>query len=76
MNEWYDSQKKPNGDFRKLVQERIDKAHPCRTELTKDEQINISKVESYSSATETWASSPAARGVFLRRPSGGFLLRR
>ena len=31
MSEWYDSQKKPSGDFRKLLQERIDKTNPRRT---------------------------------------------
>jgi|TARA_B110000114_G_scaffold168829_1_gene192160 hypothetical protein len=37
MSEWYDSQKKPSGDFRKLLQERTDKANPRRT-LTAEEQ--------------------------------------
>ena len=33
MSQWLDSQKKPSSDFRKLLQERIDKANPRRTEL-------------------------------------------
>ena len=45
MSEWYDSQKKPNSNFRKLLQERIDKANPRRTELTREEQRRISKLE-------------------------------
>ena len=28
MSEWYDSQNKPNGDFRKLLQERLNKVNP------------------------------------------------
>jgi len=28
MSEWYDSQKKPKGDFRKLLQERLDEKKP------------------------------------------------
>jgi len=45
MSEWYDSQKKPSSDFRKLLHERIDKSNPRRTELTKDEQKRLSKLE-------------------------------
>ena len=44
MSEWYDSQKKPRGDFRKLLQERIDNANPRRTELTKDEERRLGKL--------------------------------
>ena len=44
MSEWYDSQKKPSSDFRKLLQERIDKANPRRT-LTAEEQKRLSKLE-------------------------------
>ena len=40
MSEWYDSQKKPSGDFRKLLQELIDKANSRRLELTKTHQIS------------------------------------
>lgn len=45
MSEWHDSQKKPNSDFRKLLQERIDKANSRRKELTKEEQKRLSKLE-------------------------------
>jgi|TARA_B100000315_G_C14585819_1_gene592962 hypothetical protein len=38
MSEWFDSQKKPSSDFRKLLQEHIDKANPRRTKLTNDEK--------------------------------------
>ena len=44
MSEWYDSQKKPSGDFRKLLQERIDKTNPRRT-LTAEEERRFSKLE-------------------------------
>ena len=44
MNEGHDSQKKPSGDFRKLLQERIDKANP-RRKLAKDETTKLAKLE-------------------------------
>ena len=44
MSEWYDRQKKPNGNFCKLLQERINKTNPRRT-LTADEQRRLSKLE-------------------------------
>jgi hypothetical protein len=44
MSEWYDSQKKPNSDFRKLLQERLYKSNPRRT-LTADEQRRLFKLE-------------------------------
>jgi hypothetical protein len=44
MNERHDSQKKPSGDFRKLLQERIDKANP-RRKLAKDETTKLAKLE-------------------------------
>ena len=37
MSEWQDMQKKPSGNFSKLLQERLDKANPRRT-LTAEEQ--------------------------------------
>jgi hypothetical protein len=46
MGEWYDSKKKPSSDFRKLLQERIDKANPRRTELTNQEQLKVDKLKS------------------------------
>ena len=44
MSKWHDSQKKPNGNFRKLLQERIDKANP-RRKLVKDEKTKLAKLE-------------------------------
>ena len=44
MSEWYDSQKKPNSNFRKSLQERIDKTNPRRT-LTAKEERRLSKIE-------------------------------
>ena len=43
MNEQCNSQKKPRSDFRKLLQERLDKANLRRTELTKGEQQKLDK---------------------------------
>jgi hypothetical protein len=45
MSEWYDSQKKPNSDFRKLLQEHIEKAKPRRKELTREEKTKLAKLE-------------------------------
>ena len=44
MSEWFDSQKKTTSDFRKLLQERIEKANP-RRELTAEETKRLSKLE-------------------------------
>jgi hypothetical protein len=44
MSEWYDSQKKPSGYFRKLLRERIEKANPRRT-LTAEEKKLLAKFE-------------------------------
>jgi len=44
VSEWDNSQKKPSGNFRKLLQERIEKANPRRA-LTAEEQKRLSKLE-------------------------------
>ena len=44
MSEWYDSQKKPSSNFRKFLQERINKENPRRT-LTADEKRRQTKLE-------------------------------
>ncbi|MDA9287567.1 hypothetical protein N9P72_01610 [Amylibacter sp.] len=44
MSDWYNSQKKPSGNFRKLLQERIEKDNPRRA-LTAEEQKRLSKLE-------------------------------
>ena len=44
MSEWYDSQKKPSSNFRKFLQERINKENPPRT-LTADEKRRLTKLE-------------------------------
>jgi len=36
LSEWYDSQKNPSGDFRKLLQECLDKTNPRRTKVFKE----------------------------------------
>ena len=45
MSEEEDSQKKPSGNFRKLLQERIDKTNP-RRELSAKEERRLSKLKS------------------------------
>lgn len=45
MSEWYCSQKKPNSDVRKLLQERIEKANP-RCKLSAEDQKRFAKLES------------------------------
>ena len=47
--EWHDNQKKPSCHFRKLLQERIDKANPLFKELTKDEITKLAKLEAIQS---------------------------
>ena len=44
MSEGCDSQQKSNGNFRKLLQERMDKANP-RRQLTAGEEKRINKLE-------------------------------
>ena len=44
MSEWYDSQKQSSSNFRKLLQERIDKANP-RRKLTSEEEKRLAKLE-------------------------------
>ncbi len=44
MSEWYDSQKKRSSNFRKLLQERIEKANPRRN-LTTEEAKRLAKLE-------------------------------
>ena len=36
MSEWYENQKKPSSNTRKLLQERIEKANPRRKLTTED----------------------------------------
>ena len=45
MSEWLDNQKELSSDFRKLLQERIDRANSRRETLTKEEQKKLSKLE-------------------------------
>ena len=44
MSEWYDSKKQSSANFRKLLQERIDKANP-RRKLTAEESKRLNKLE-------------------------------
>jgi len=44
MSEWYDSQKHPSGNLRKLLQERIAKSN-LRRNLTAEETKRLNKLE-------------------------------
>jgi len=44
MSEWYDKQKQQSSNFRKLLQERIEKANPRRN-LTAEEAKRLAKLE-------------------------------
>ena len=44
MSEWIDSQKQPNGDIHKFLQERVNKANP-RRDLTTEETKRLTKLE-------------------------------
>ena len=44
MSEQFDSQKKPSGDFRKLLLEPIDKSNP-RLKLTSEETKRLTRLE-------------------------------
>ncbi len=43
MSEWFDNQKKPSSNFRKLLQEGIEKANPRRN-LTAEETKRLAKL--------------------------------
>lgn len=51
MSEWYDNQNKPSSNFRKLLQEHIDKANP-RRKLTAEEQRRLTKLEAIAARLE------------------------
>ena len=53
MSEWYDSQKKLNRNFQKLLQERIEKTNPRRT-LTAEEERRLSKLEVITDRLRRW----------------------
>ena len=44
MSEWYDSQKQSSSNFRKFLNERIEKANP-RRKLTAEETKRLAKLE-------------------------------
>ena len=44
MSEWYNNQKKPASNFRKLLQGRLDKVNPHR-KLSAEEERRLSKLE-------------------------------
>lgn len=44
VSDWFDNKKKSNGNFRQLLQERIDKANP-RRKLTAEENKRLNKLE-------------------------------
>ena len=44
MGDWYSNQKQSSGNFRKFLQERLDKVNP-RRKLAKDETTKLAKLE-------------------------------
>mgnify|MGYP000873073398 CR=1 FL=1 len=44
MSEWFENQKKPNVNFRKLLRERMEKENP-RRKLTAEEVKRLNKLE-------------------------------
>ncbi|MDC1209207.1 hypothetical protein N8005_07740, partial [Litorivicinus sp.] len=44
MSEWYDNRKKPNSNFRQLLQERIEKVSP-RRKLMAEETKRLAKLK-------------------------------
>ncbi len=48
MSEWYDSQINPSGNFRKFLQERIEKKSP-RRKLTAEEAKRLARLEAIAS---------------------------
>ena len=44
MSEWYENQKKPSSNIRKLLQERTEKANP-RRKLSAEENKRLRKLE-------------------------------
>ena len=53
MSESYDSQKKPSGKFRQLLQERIEKAQP-RRKLSAEEAKRLNKLEAIAVKLKRW----------------------
>tara|TARA_X000001036_G_C20648434_1_gene793984 strand:- start:1385 stop:1765 length:381 start_codon:yes stop_codon:yes gene_type:complete len=53
MSEWFDNQNKPSSNFRKLLQEQIEKANP-RGELTAEETKRLSKLETIAVKLKRW----------------------
>ena len=68
MSEWYDNQKKPESNLRKLLQERIEKENPSR-ELTAEETNRLRKLEGIADKTKTWRkrAKPSVANVVKRR---------
>ena len=57
MNDWCDSQKKRNSNFRELLQEQIDKANP-RRKLTGEETKRLAKLEAIAGKLKRGESRP------------------
>ena len=53
MGEWFHNQNKPSSNFRKLLQEQIEKANP-RGELTAEETKRLSKLETIAVKLKRW----------------------
>ena len=82
MNEWCDSQKKRNSNFRELLQEQIDKANP-RRKLTAEETKRLAKLEAISNKLkrgenvqnrqlQTWLSEEMNVSISKRKEWQGY----
>ena len=62
MSEWLDNQKKPNSNFRKLLQERIEKASP-RRKLSAEETKRLNKLEAIAEKLKRGENVQSSVGV-------------
>jgi len=62
MSEWYDKQKKASKNFRKLLQERVEKANP-RHKLNTDETKRLNKLEGIADKLKRGENVQSSDGV-------------
>ena len=67
MSDLYDNQKKSGGDFRKLLQERIEETNP-RCELTNEETKRLAKLEA-GAVIESAVMTPISDDYFTNYPN-------
>ena len=62
MSEWLDNQKKQSSNFRKLLQQRIEKANP-RRKLSAEETKRLNKLESIADKLKRGENVQSSGGV-------------